>query len=175
MCGQPQSQGVSQATSADIGGEDFFDCINLTSVTIGNGVTNVEEGAFSGCSSLTSVYFEGNAPTVGSLAFKSDTKATVYYLPGTTGWTDFDAESGLRAAVLWNPQVQSGSVGVRTNQPGFNITGTSNLVVVIETSTNLANPTWLPLQTNTLNASSLYFTDPNWTNYPSRFYRVTWP
>jgi len=64
---------------------------------------------------------------------------------------------------------------VRTNQFGFNITGSSNLVVVTEATTSLANPTWSRLQTNTLNGSLLYFTDPKWTNYPSRFYRVTWP
>jgi hypothetical protein len=43
-----------------------------------------------------------------------------------------------------------------------------------EATTSLANPTWSPLQTNTLNGNSLYFTNPQWTNYPSRFYRVTW-
>ncbi len=93
-------------------------------------------------------------------------------MPGTTGWGAFFAN---RPAVLWNPQTQPGSFGVRTNQFGFAITGSSNLVVVIEATTNLINPTWTPLQTNTLNGSSLYFSDPYWTNYPSRFYRVTWP
>ncbi len=69
--------------------------------------------------------------------------ATVYYLPGTTGWgTTFDA----LPAVLWNPRVRPGdaSFGVRTNQFGFNVTGTSNIVVVVvvvETSADLANPT----------------------------------
>jgi PKD repeat protein len=66
-------------------------------------------------------------------------------------------------------------VGVRTNQFGFVITGTSNLVVVVEASTKLVNPTWYPLQTNTLTGGSFYFNDPEWTNYPSRFYRLRWP
>jgi hypothetical protein len=78
-------------------------------------------------------------------------------LPGTTGWgTNF----GGLSTVLWNPQAQSGSFAFRTNQFGFPISGTSNLVVVVEACTNLLNPAWSPLQTNTLNGSPLYFTDP---------------
>jgi hypothetical protein len=79
--------------------------------------------------------------------------------------------------LLWNPQVQTSdpNFGVRTNQFGFNITGTSDLVVVVEASTNLANPTWYPLATNTLTGDSFYFSDPQWTHYPGRFYRLRWP
>jgi hypothetical protein len=69
-------------------------------------------------------------------------------------------------------QIRSASSGVRTNQFGFNIIGTSNIVVVVEANTNLANPTWSPLRTNTLTGGSSYFSDPQWTNYPSRFYRL---
>lgn len=54
---------------------------------------------------------------------------------------------------------------------GFNITGTSNLVIVVEASTNLVNPAWQPIQTNTLTGGTSYFSDPQWTNYPSRYYR----
>jgi hypothetical protein len=79
--------------------------------------------------------------------------------------------------VLWNPQVQTSdaSFGVRTNQFGFTITGTSGLVVVVEACTSLANPIWSPAGTNTLTGGSSYFSDPQWTNYPSRFYRLRWP
>ena len=72
-------------------------------------------------------------------------------------------------------QISSASPGVRTNEFGFNITGTSNMAVVVEASTNLANPTWFPLRTNTLTGGSCYFSDPQWTNYSSRFYRLYWP
>jgi len=53
--------------------------------------------------------------------------------------------------------------------------GTSGLVIVVEACTNLANPIWTPLQTNTLIGGSFYFGDPAWTNYPGRFYRLRWP
>lgn len=44
--------------------------------------------------------------------------------------------------------------------------------LVVEAATNLANPVWQPLQTNALNNGSFPFTDPQSSNYPSRFYRV---
>ena len=50
-----------------------------------------------------------------------------------------------------------------------------NAPVKVEACTNLANPIWAPLQTNTLTGGSVYFTDPDWPNHPARFYRVRWP
>ncbi|MGA3265943.1 MAG: hypothetical protein ABSE16_03875 [Verrucomicrobiota bacterium] len=46
---------------------------------------------------------------------------------------------------------------------------------VVEACTSLANPTWTPLLTGTLTNGSLYFSDPAWTNYSSRFYRISAP
>jgi hypothetical protein len=95
-------------------------------------------------------------------------------LPGITDW---GSTFGGRPMVLWNPQVQTSdaSFGVRTNRFGFTITGTSGLVIVVEACTNLANFTWSPLGTNTLTGGSSYFSDPQWTNYPARFYRLRSP
>jgi hypothetical protein len=79
--------------------------------------------------------------------------------------------------VLWTPQVQTSdtSFGVRTNRFGFNINWASDRVVVVEACTNLANPTWNPVGTNTLTGGWCYFSDPDWTNYPGRFYRLRSP
>ena len=127
-------------------------------------MTNLADSAFYFCPSLTSVYFEGNAPALGaySYVFFGDEAATIYYLPGTAGWAGFAANTGL-TPVLWNPQVQTagGGFGVRTNQFGFTVSGTPGLVVVLEASTSLANPAWQPLGTNTLNGGSFYFTIPS--------------
>ena len=70
---------------------------------------------------------------------------------------------------------QPQSFGVRTNEFGFAINGTSNTVVVVEATTNLAIPAWSPLATNFLGGGANYFRDPQWTNYPARFYRLRWP
>jgi hypothetical protein len=67
----------------------------------------------------------------------------------------------------WGP-----SFGVQTNAFGFIISWATNVSVVVEGSTNLANPTWSPMSTNTLTDGWSYFSDPQWTNHPGRFYRL---
>jgi hypothetical protein len=148
------------------------------SYTVPESVTSIGGSAFFQCSGLTGIYFQSNAPIFGSSAFSGDT-ATIYYLPGTTGW---GATYGSLPTVLWNPQAQTGddSFGVLNNQFGFNITGSSNLVIVVEAATNLSSAVWSPVSTNTLNTftgtnGSSYFSDPQWTNFPGRFYRFRSP
>ena len=173
------------STVTKIGDSAFSDCTSLSSVTIPNSVTNIGDSAFSLCTSLTSVYFQGNAPSLGADVFDSWQQgqfmqwqvwdpATIYYLPGTAGWSTTFA--GI-PVVLWTPQVQNSdaSFGVRSNQFGFNINWASGMSVVVEACTNLANPTWSPISTNTLTSGTAYFSDAQWTNYPRRFYRIHSP
>jgi hypothetical protein len=154
----------------------FIDCSDLTSVTIPASVTSIGTVAFAGCTSLKSVYFLGNAPSADSTVF-SDDNATAYYLPGTTGWTQFTANTGIPTA-LWtlpSPLVLKGSLGAQANQFGFTVSWATNLSVVVKACTNLTNPVWQPLQTNTLTNGTFNFSDPQCMNYPARFYRITVP
>jgi hypothetical protein len=162
-----------------IGAQAFQNCVGLTSITIPSAVTYIGTYAFVSCSNLLGVYFQGNAPmpTNDPSVFLGNTNAIAYYLPRTVGWgATFD---GIPTK-LWNPQAQTGDgfFGVQNNQFGFNIAGSSNLVIVVEASTNLAN--WLSVSTNTLNIyvgtnGTSYFSDPDWTNHPTRFYRIRSP
>jgi len=116
------------------------------------------------------VLFTGNAPAVGGRSglFYS-AWATVYYLPGTTGW---GPTYGGRPAVLWNPRITTAgaSFGVRTNRFGFTIFSTNDFWVVVEASTNLVDSLWTAVATNL--GGLPYFSDPQWTNYTQRFYRL---
>ena len=157
----------------------FYGCSGLTNVTIGKGLAYLGAGAFNYCNNLAGVYFQGNAPTLGidyfgEDSFHPDELVTLYYLPGTTGWSSTYAG---RPTKLWNPQAQTtdGSFGVRQNQFGFDIAGTPEIPVVIEASAALAPASWIPLQTCTLTNGLLYFSDPEWTNYSKRFYRIRSP
>ena len=81
----------------------FTYCKDLVSVTIPASVKAIGDDAFMTCMSLTDAYFMGNAPVMGSAyadspAFSDAT--TLYYVPGTTGWTDCDAYDA--AAGTWN-------------------------------------------------------------------------
>jgi hypothetical protein len=113
-----------------IGDNEFEYCLNLSSVTLGNSLASIGSGAFNGCPlvrviipatvtnigdyafqagyvddgtlfpSLIGIYFKGNAPSADASVFYDQSNATAYYLPGTTGWTNFSAETGL-PAVMW--------------------------------------------------------------------------
>jgi hypothetical protein len=160
-------------TVTDLVDNSFFGCLALTNVVIGSGVTSIPY-AFQACSNLASVYFQGNAPGAPTGPFLGDDHLTVYYLPGTTGWSP---NYGNVPTALWLPKVQPGdaSFGVRTNQFGFTINWAGGMAVAVDATTSLVNPTWTPLATNLLTSGSLYFSDLQWTNYPARFYRLRWP
>ena len=145
-------------------------------MTIAASVTNIGQDAFVSCAGLTSVYFNGNAPTADFTVFHPDTKATAYYLPGTTGWDVFSRNTGVPTA-LWNPTIQTGdgSFGVRNNQFGFNIAGTTNIRILVEACTNLACPVWTPIQPITLTNGSFYFSEAVQQNLPGSFYRIRSP
>ena len=111
-----------------------------------------------------------------------DANATVYYLPGTTGWGVWQPILGppLRypnyaylPTLLWNPRAQSPAL--RSGQFSFDITGTPDIPIVIEAATNLTNGDSAPLQSGLLSGGLLHSTDPSWTNFPARFYRIRWP
>ncbi len=180
-----------------IGNRAFYDCPSLTNVAIGNGVTtighwalawcpsltnltipksvtNILHWTFAWCTSLRNIYFEGNAPTLGEDVFLGTDDPTVYYLPGTAGW---GSTSGDRPTALWLPRLRAGDAdfGIGTNQFGFTITWASERIVVTEATTSLTNGVWTALGTNTLVNGSFYFSEPDWTNYPTRFYRIRSP
>jgi hypothetical protein len=122
-------------------------------------------------------YYLGNAPSVDRYPYNIG--ATTYYLPGTTGWDDFRYVTGLQT-IPWylpNPTILNfePNFGVQTNRFGFTISWATNISVVVEACTNFANPVWQPVQTNTLTGGLCYFSDPTWTNYPARFYRLRSP
>lgn len=73
------------------------------------------------------------------------------------------------------PQIGDASSSVRTNQFGFTIAEGTGRIIVVEASTSLLDSVWHPLGTNSLTSASAYFSDPQWTNSPIRFYRLRSP
>jgi hypothetical protein len=170
-------------TVTNIGANAFNGCISLTNLAIGNGVTSIGVTAFEGCSALASVFFSGNAPfaaidyrtnkngfVLELFVFSYDSSASVYYLPGATGWTN---TFGGVPAVLWNPTLQPPAL-VDT-QFTFDITGTTNIPIVLEATPDVRGGSWVSLLSGTLTNGLLHFTDPSWTNYANRFYRIRSP
>ena len=157
-----------------IGTSAFADCSALTDITLPSSLVAIGSGAFTDCRNLTTINFQGNAPNSGGDVelFVNDWGATVYYLPGTTGWGS--TFGGIRTA-LWSlpyPIILNGSLGVQSNGFAFTVSWATNASVVLEGSTDLNNPNWSPVATNNLVGGSFYFTDPMWTSSPRRFFRV---
>ena len=149
----------------------FNSCNNLTNVIVGKGLAYLGVAAFGECPNLKSIFFSGNAPIPGeNRVFDGSGSVIVYYLAGTTGW---EATYSGRPTVLWNPQPQTGSV--QQGRFGFNITGTANIPVVIEASTNPFAGSWIPLQSCTLTNGSIHFADPQMATQPGYFYRIRTP
>jgi hypothetical protein len=157
-----------------IGAQAFDGCGGLTSVSFPVGVTDIGTNAFKSCFQLTSALFAGDAPSVDGLVgsadttvFKASGNGTVYYRPGTTGWGD---TFGGWPTAIYGLQLAGAGVGAQTEEFEFTISGPGDSAVIIEASTNLSN--WSSISTNTLNNGAGGFSDPDWTNYPQRFYRV---
>jgi len=157
-------------TVTNVGDSAFASCSALTEATLGKSVTEIGSGAFSSCPRLSVLLFEGNAPTAPGMFGDEGAIPTIYYLPGTRGWG-----STLSGAptVLWNVRIQG--VAIRGNQFEFEVTGTPNIPVLVEASTNLVAGTWVPLQNSILLNGPLYFVDPTWAASPVRFYRLSVP
>lgn len=158
----------------DIAGGAFLFCSNLMYITVPDGITVIDYDTFGGCSSLSGIYCHGDAPTlISNSAFSGVTNGTVYYNPKTSGW---GPTYGDLPTVAWNPEIQTEeeSFGVKSNGFSFNISGTNNMLVVVEASTNLANGAWTPIKTNSI-SNMVNFNDTKWTNHTHRFYRLSMP
>jgi len=157
-------------------------CTSLESVTLPATITEIIGNPFGYCPSLTEVFFMGNGPVLLSgmpdsgEPFSDNPNVTVYYLPGTSNWTFLTDVTGVKT-VLWNPLIQTGNgnFGVQNNQFGFDITGTPAIPIVVEASTNLANPVWSALTNVTLTNGLFHFSEPLQAGSPTRYYRIGSP
>lgn len=57
----------------------FLDCTSLTSITIPEGVTQIDDSAFWGCTSLTTIYIKATTPPAISYSSQSVSSGYLYY------------------------------------------------------------------------------------------------
>jgi hypothetical protein len=151
-----------------IGRLSFIDCIGLKRLVLPSSVSNINSWAFTGCTALRRLYCTGDAPLVHGATFERADSVTVYYLPGTAGWSN---SLDGRPAVLWNPSFASMNV----NASGIvtTIVGTPDIPIAIEVASNLAEEAWSLMMTTSLTAGGLSAQDEGPVEH--RAYRVSGP
>ena len=88
----------------DISDCAFESCDKLTVITMPADVTTLGVSVFRLCTNLSGVYFRGDIPKLrNSTTFEGADHATVYYLPGTTGW---GKEFGGRPTSAWDGETE---------------------------------------------------------------------
>ena len=70
----------------NIGSYAFDGCSSLTSITIGDSVTSIGEYAFSGCSSLTSITIGDSVTSIGIYAFSGCSSIEAVYITDIDAW-----------------------------------------------------------------------------------------
>ena len=153
-----------------IGESAFTGCTSLIALTIPNNVLTIFPGAFGGCTGLRRVYFDGAHPGFSGPTFYG-TPATLYHLPGSSGWPDL---IDGRPVVSWNPGILTGDgrLSVSAGHMGFTLSGAAGVPLVVEASEDLAHPNWVPVGTNTCDSEGLaQFSDPAGAGGPGLFYR----
>lgn len=106
----------------NIGWYAFANCTSLLNIIIPASVTNLEYYSFEGCTNLTEVFFGGNSPGIvydwtGTNGLFAGDNLTVYYLPGTTGWS---ANFAGAPAVMGNPLLTLLTNGLGSIEPADN-------------------------------------------------------
>jgi hypothetical protein len=177
-----------------LGNFAFYGCTGLTSVTFNNQLETIGEGAFqasTGLARLTvpgtvssigsyafsfmgntfrEIYFTGDAPVTGVGLFSNSDQVNVFYMPESSGWT---SPWNGRITAPWDPNPFQ--TGIRNNEFAFDIEGSGDFSVAIETTSDLNNPEWTSLGTLTLDGGTATFSDPDSGSHPARFYRFRLP
>jgi len=81
----------------------FFDCINLTSISVPNSVKDIGEWAFAGCKSLRSLIIPDSVTSIGNEAFRGCSSLCSLVIPDSVtsiGDGAFDGCSSLRSLVI---------------------------------------------------------------------------
>jgi hypothetical protein len=157
------------STLSEIGSEAFSRCDSLKSITIPANIETIASAAFNACTALESVYFLGDAITPDFDLFTYCDLVTVFHLENRSGWS---SQFSGRPTSIWRLALQiNGSLD--NAQTGlFTIQGAPAVPVVVESTSDLLKPNWVPITTNVIPASGTLSVGDQSPPQAARFYRL---
>ncbi len=87
-CAKLTSVSFKQGVSGVIGGNAFYNCANLTNIVLTEGVTEIGESAFDGCKSISNMVIPEGVAYIRSQAFRSCDGITAITLPESLVFID---------------------------------------------------------------------------------------
>jgi hypothetical protein len=117
-----------------------FDNTKLTSITIGNSVTTIGYGAFSGCTGLTGVTIPDSVTTIGERAFYNCTGLTGVTIPDSVtsiGESAFNYCTNLTSVTIGNSVTSIGTDAFK------GCTNLKNITIKTDKVTNTDSNNWL--------------------------------
>lgn len=85
------------ATIKEMGDHQFYNCINLTGITLSNAIQTIGQYAFAGCANLASLSMSASAKTIGQYAFANCAKLTSISIPASVENINSNAFDGCTA------------------------------------------------------------------------------
>lgn len=152
-----------------IGIDAFSDCSSLTSVTIPDSVTSINNGTFDGCTSLTSIMIPDSITSIGDGAFQDCTNLTSITIPDSVtsiGGGAFGNCTSLTSVTIGN--------SVTSINPGAfsNCTNLNEITCFATTAPSIQNGTFANVKQNGIlkvpagsDYSSWVITDPVYLGY----------
>ncbi|MBO5881301.1 MAG: leucine-rich repeat domain-containing protein, partial [Paraprevotella sp.] len=121
--------GCSNLKKIELNCDTIYNCFNNSSIEeiiISNSVTSIEDYAFSGCTSLTSVTIPNSVTSIGNYAFKGCTGLTSITIPNSVtsiGYQAFEGCTGLTSITIPNSVT---SIGYKAF---YNCTSLTNITI----------------------------------------------
>ena len=125
----------------------FYNCSNLTKVTIPNSITNIGNYTFQGCSGLTNVDIPNSVTSIGNSVFQSCSRLTIITIPNSVtriGDSAFQGCSGITSVTIPNSVTSIGRAfsymskleSIKVDPENTVYDSRENCNAIIETKTN---------------------------------------
>lgn len=151
-----------------IGDYAFDQSLSLTCVELPASCAYLGRYAFSHCTNLTGICFNGAPPGLGIQTFLFASNVVMYYRSEHAA--EWGATFADRPTALW-PEFSSAEI-----QPtgfAFDVIASDGQEIVVEMCPDLSTEAWTSVSTQTVSGGSLELSIPDWAIDPLRFYRAT--